>query len=112
MDTSEYQMSDLDDVKFYWEKAQLDVDAAFRPRIDTPFFPNAFDDLEMGGSAGKPILFDEEEDKENSPPTTPIPEKQSRPPAMLRSRPFGTKIENVPGYVFRKLLQKNTLNVF
>ena len=39
LDTSRYQMSaaDLDDVEFYWENDQLNVDAVFRPGIDTPF---------------------------------------------------------------------------
>ena len=49
---------DLDDVAFYWEYDQLDVDAVFRPGIDAPFSPTAFDDLEMGGSAENPILLD------------------------------------------------------
>ena len=72
VDTGGYQVSsaDLDDVEFYWENDQLDVDAVFRPGIDTPFSPTAFDDLEMGGSAENPNLLDEEEDKENSPPST------------------------------------------
>ena len=35
MDTSGYQVSDLDDADFYWENDQLDVDAVFRPGIDT-----------------------------------------------------------------------------
>ena len=84
-DTSGYQVSaaaDLDDVELYWENDQLDVDAAFRPGIDTPFSPTLFDDLEMGGSAENPILLDEEEDKENSPPTTttiPVSERPTRP---------------------------------
>ena len=38
MDTSGYQVSDLDDVESYWENDQLDADAVFRPGIDTPFF--------------------------------------------------------------------------
>ena len=37
MDTSGYQVSDLDDVESYWENDQLDADAVFRPGIDTPF---------------------------------------------------------------------------
>ena len=37
LNTSGYEVSvDLDDVDFYWEKDQLDVDAVFRPSIDTP----------------------------------------------------------------------------
>ena len=99
--------ADLDDVKFYWENDQLDVDNVFRPGIDTPFSTTAFDDLEIGGSAENPILLDEEEDKENSPPppTTPVSERPIRAPALLRSRPLGTTIENVPDYVCRSLLQ-------
>ena len=47
--TTEYQMSDLDDIEFYWENDSLDVDAAFSTEIETPFSPTAFDDFEMGG---------------------------------------------------------------
>ena len=78
LNTSEYQVSDLDDVEFYWENDQLDVDAVLRPGIDTPFSSTAFDNLEMGGSAENPILLDEE-DKENSPPTTPVWETNTTP---------------------------------
>ena len=107
MDTSGYQVSaDLDDVEFYWENDQLVVHAVFRPGIDTPFSPTAFDDLEIGGSVEYPILLDEEEDKENSPPpTTPVSERPTRRPALLRSCPFGTGIENVPDFVYRTLFQ-------
>ena len=109
MDTGGYQVSaaDLSDIELYWEKDQLDVDAVFRVGIDTPFSPTAFDDLEMGGSAENPILLDEEEDKENSPPptTTPVFERPTRPPALLRSRPFGTGMEKVPDYIYRNLFQ-------
>ena len=83
MNTSGYQVSaDLEDVEFIWENDQLDVDAVFRPGIDTHFSPPAFDDLEMGGSAENPILPDKEKDKENSPPTTttPVSERPTRPP--------------------------------
>ena len=109
MDTSGYQVSsaDLDDVDFYWETDQLDLDAVFRLGIYTPFSPRAFDDLEMGGSAEYPILLDEEEDKENSPPptATPVSEKPTRHTALLRSCPFGTRIENVPDYIYRNFVQ-------
>ena len=37
MDTSRYQVSDLDDNGTYWENDHLDVDGSFRPEIDTPF---------------------------------------------------------------------------
>ena len=98
IDTTGYQVSaDLNDVEFHCEKDQLDVQALFRPGIETPFSPAAFDDLEVGCSAENPILLDEKEDKENSPPTTrtPVCERPSRLPAKLRSRPFGRRRENV-----------------
>ena len=98
--------ADLDDVRIYWEIDHLDVDAVFRPGIDTPFSPTAFDDFEMGDSAENPILLDEEEDKENSPPTTtPVSETPTRPLALLRNCPFGTRIGNVPDFVYRNLFQ-------
>ena len=97
IDTSGYEVSaDLDDVEFYWENDQLDVDAVFRPSIDTPFSPTAFDDSEMGGSAENPILLDEQENEENSPPpppTTPVTERPTRPPALMKIPPFGTKMK-------------------
>ena len=72
LDTSSYQVSDLEDIEFDWEDSQLDMDAVFRPGIDTPFSATTFDDLSMGGSAENPIVLDEEEGKENAPPTTPV----------------------------------------
>ena len=83
LDTSGYQVSAvLDDVEFFCENDQLDVDVIFRPGIDTSFSPTAFDDLEMGVSTENPILLDEEEEGENPPPTTilPVSERPTRPP--------------------------------
>ena len=37
LDTSSYQLTDLEDMEFIWEISQLDMDAVFRPGIDTPF---------------------------------------------------------------------------
>ena len=96
-------MSDVDDVEFYWENDQLDLDAVFKPSIDTPFSSTALEDLEMGGSAENPILPDEEEDKKISFPITPVSERPTPPPALLRSRTYGTKIEKVPDYIFGNL---------
>ena len=107
LDTSSYQVSDLEDIEFNWENSQLDMDAVFRPGIDTPFSPTTFHNLLMrDGSVENPIELDEEEDKENAPPpTTPEfvgPTERSR---LQRSRAFGTRMENVPEYVFRNLFQ-------
>ena len=90
MDTSVYQVSaDLEDVEFYWEKDQLDVDAVVGPGIDTAFSATAFDDLEMGGSAENSILLDGE-DKQNSPPTATVFERPTWPSVFLKNPPFGT----------------------
>ena len=105
LDTSSYQISDLEDIQFNWEISQLDMDAVFRTGFDTPFSPTTFDDLLMAdGSVENPILLDEKEDKENAlPPTTPESVKPTEPPRLQRSRAFGARMENVPNYVFRNL---------
>ena len=105
LNTSSYQVSDLEDIEFNWENSQFDMDSVFRPGIDTPFYPTVFDDLLMGdGSVENPIVLDEEENKENA-PTTPESVRPNEPPRLLRSRAFGARIENVPDYVYRKLFQ-------
>ena len=107
LDTSSYQVSDLEDIEFKWENPQLDMDAVFRPGIDAPFSPTTFDDLSMEGSVENPIVLDEEQDKENAPPpaTTPESVRPTEPPRLQRSQPFGASNENVPDYVFRTLFQ-------
>ena len=103
LDTSSYQVSDLEDIEFNWENSQLDMDSVFRPGIDTPFSPTVFDDFLMGdASVEYPIVLDEEEDKENV-PSTPESVRPTEPPRLQRSRAFGARIENVPDYVFRNL---------
>ena len=108
LDTSSYQVSDLEDIKLNWEGSQLDMDAVFRPDVDTAFSPTTFDDLLMGdGSVENPIVLDEEEDKENAPPITkPESVRPTEPPRLERSRAFGASIENVPDYFFGNLFQK------
>ena len=84
LDASSYQVSDLEDIEFNREESQLDMDAVFRPSIDTPFSPTTFHHLLLGdGSVGNPIVLDEEEDKENAPPPT-IPEsvRPTEPPRL------------------------------
>ena len=98
LDTSSYQVSDLEDIVFNWENSQLDFDAVFRPGIDTPFSPTTFDDLLMGDrSVENPIVLNEEEDKVNAPPpTTPESVRPTEPPRLHRSRAFRARMENVP----------------
>ena len=105
LDTSSYQVFDLEDIEFNWENSQLDMDSVFRTGIDTPFSPTVFDNLLMGdGSVENPIVSDEEEDKQNAPPpTTPESVGPNEPPRLQRIRAFGARIENVPDYVYRNL---------
>ena len=91
MDTSGCQLSDHDDFQLYWENDQLDVDAVSRQGLDTPFSSAVFNYLEMGGSAEKHNLLDEEKYKE-SPPTTATSERPTHPPGLVGCRPFGTRI--------------------
>ena len=55
------------------------MDAVFRPGIDTPFSPTTFDNLSMEGSVENPIVLDEEEDKENTPPPPSTPDPRNLP---------------------------------
>ena len=48
LDTSSYQLTDLEDIDFNWENSELD--AVFRQGIDTPFSANTFYELSMEGS--------------------------------------------------------------
>ena len=58
LDTSSYQVSDLEDIEFNWENSQSDMDAVFRPGIDTPFSPTTFDNLLMvDGSVKTPLCW-------------------------------------------------------
>ena len=109
-DTSGYEQSDLEDIEFSWEDPAVDVDSVCRPGIDTPFSPSIFDYFHMEGlTATNPIIVDDEEDKKNSAPTTttttPESERPTEPPRLLRSRPFGTRLENVPESVYRTLFR-------
>ena len=98
LDTSSYQVSDVEDIEFNWENSLLDMDAVFGPGIDTAFSPTTFDDFLMGdGSVENPIVLDEEEDKEIAPPpTTPESVRPTEPSRLQRSCAFGARMENVP----------------
>ena len=107
-DTSGYELFDLEDIEFSWENPAVDMDSVYGPGIEFPFSPSIFDDFQMEGSnAANPIIVDDEEDKENSAPTTSTPESErpTEPPRLLRSRPFGTRLENVPESVYRTVFR-------
>ena len=105
MDTSGYQVTDLDDFEFYWENRQLV--SVLRPGINASFSASTFNVFGTGSMTENPILNDDEQDKENSPPpthsTTPVSVRPSQPPLLMRNRPIGTRNENIPNYVYRNL---------
>ena len=101
-----YELSDPEDIDFSWEDPAVDMDSVYRLGIDTPFSPSIFDDFQMVSTAANPIIVDDQEDKENSAPTTtPESECATEPPRLLRSRPFGTRLKDVPDSVYRTLFQ-------
>ena len=87
METSGYQVSDLDVIEFHWEDLDFNMDKFFRPGIDTPFFSSTFNISELCSMAENPILIDDEEDKENTPPlrTIPVSERPTQPPVLMKS---------------------------
>ena len=108
MDSSSYQLTDLEDTEFNWENSKLEMDAVFRPGIYTPFSPTTFDDSSMEGSIENPIVLEEAEDKENAPPptpSTPVSVRSTEFPRLQRSRGFGARIEKVPDFVHRSFSQ-------
>ena len=107
MDTNGYELSDLDDIEFY-ENPEVDLDAVFRHPIVTCLSPTFFIDLKMEErrSSEKPIVFDREEEKENSHPKTQIGEPPTETPRLPRSGRFWRKFENVLEYVCRIKFEK------
>ena len=107
LDTSTYQFTALEDIEFNWENSQLEMDAVFRPGMDTPFFSlTTFDDLSVERSFENPIVLNEEEEKENAPPfSTPESVRPTELPRLQRSRASGAITEKAPDYVFRNLFQ-------
>ena len=107
MDTRGYEVSDLEDIEFYWEDPGARYGRCLSTRNRYSILSIIFDDFQMGSTAANPIIVDDEEDKENSAPTTTTPESErpTEPPRLLRSRPFGTRLENVPDSVYRTLFR-------
>ena len=99
LDTSSYQLTDLEDIEFNWENSQLQMDAVFRPGIETPFFPTPFDDSSMQGSVENLIVLDEEEHKENAAPpslSTPVSVRPKEPLKLQKSCAFGSRKKMCP----------------
>ena len=105
MDTSGYQLFDLEDFEFHGKHPDLNMDAPFRPVIVTSFRPSTLHKFQMGSMVDNPILIDEERDKGNSHPlpTTAVSERLTHPPVLRKNCPFGTKNKNARKYVYKEL---------
>ena len=79
LDTSSYQVSDLEDMEFRCEDPADDMDSVHRPGFDTPTSPCIFDNFQIGSVAANPIIVDDGEDKENSAATTTTTPESERP---------------------------------
>ena len=79
-------------IDFSWEYLAVDMDSVYRSGNGNPFFLSIFDDFQMeeGSTTANQKIVNDEEDKENSAPTTTTPESQrpAEPPRLLRSCPF------------------------
>ena len=82
MNTRGYQVSDLRNFELHWEGLDFNMDAAFRPGIDIPFWPSNFNDFDLRSMTENPIPIDDDQDKENSPPVPTFPISE-RPPESL-----------------------------
>ena len=96
LDTSSYQVSDLEDIEFNWENSHLDMDAVFRPGIDTPFSPTTFDDFSMEGQLKTQLYWTKKK-------TRILLHQHPEPPRLQRSRACGARQKNFSDYVFRNL---------
>ena len=106
MNTSGYQVSDLEDIEFDWEDPNLNMNAVFQPGIDNLFSVSTFTDFEMGSMTENLILIDEYF-QENSIvlPTTPLSEMPTQPPVMMRCCRLGTRIEKIHDHIHRILFE-------
>ena len=93
--SSDFVPSDLDDIQLHWENPNVEMDAVYRPGIDTPFSPSLFENVLTAGSADYTIEINDEQDKENEYSTTPVSQRPTQPAPLHRSlsRPFGTRLE-------------------
>ena len=67
MDTSEYQVSDLEDFQFHCEDLDLKMDAVFRPGTYPPDSRSTFKEFEVASRAENLITIVEEENNEKTP---------------------------------------------
>ena len=78
-------MSDLENIDLHWDHSHLNMNAVFRPGIEALFSVSTSNNFEMSSVVGNPTLIDEE-DKENSPPTTSKSGRPTEHPKLLICR--------------------------
>ena len=73
--------------------------------------PTASQSLKLVKSIKNHNPLDDEEDKENSPYTTPITEKPNWPPVLIRSQAIGTQIEKISDLIHKSFYLIHIYNV-
>ena len=56
LDTSSYQLSNLEEIEFNWEDPAVDMVSVHQLGIDTPISTSTFDDFQMGSTTANPII--------------------------------------------------------
>ena len=87
MDTSSYQLTDLENIEFNCENSQLDMDAVFRPGIDTPFLQLHLTIYRWSDQLKTPLCWTKNK-TENAPPpapSTPVSVTPREPPMLDKS---------------------------
>ena len=110
MDTSRYQVSDLENIEFHWEDVNLNMDAFFLQGIDTPF-PLHLSTIfrwDQWLKTENPFLIDEEQDMETSPPlpTTPVWRDQPIPLCWWKVVPLEQELRMFPIMLIEKCFNK------
>ena len=96
-----YELLDLEDIDIFWENPQAQLDAVFRPGLDIPFSPIVSTIWRWAEYHPKTLLCWMERTR-----TTPLFERPTETPRLLRSRPFGRRNESVSEFVMALTVNK------
>ena len=90
--------SDMENIEFHWKDPDLNMNAVFRPSIDTPFSPSIFNSFTQILMAENKTSIDGEQDNGNSSPvpTTPVSNRQTHLPLLMRCHPLEQHLRMFP----------------
>ena len=102
MNTSGYQLSDVEDIEGHWEDLDLNMYAVFRLGMNNPFSHSTCKVFEIGSVAENLILLNDQEDKEKSPgpETTLVSERPNEPLFWWKVAPLDQEVNMFPNMFF------------